>query len=192
VPGRAALTGILFVLRTGIGWEYLPQEVHGGSGMTCWRRLRDGEQAGVWDKLWQLLWDELGQADAIDWVGRGDGQFLHTGALWGAQTGPHPTDRGKTGTKRHLITGEQGIPLAMAHTGANVHDSQMAIPLVDAIQPIQHLLGCLADVPTRYSPIRRTTPRKRFVSRCGGAALHRESPGAAKNPAAGWAFFAGW
>ena len=65
-----------------------------------------------------------------------------TRALFGgAQTGPNPTDRGTTGTKRHLITDGRGIPLAMAHTGANVHDSQMAIPLVDAIQPIQRPLG---------------------------------------------------
>ena len=67
VPDRAALTGILFVLRTGMPWEYLPQEMGCGSGMTCWRRLRDWEEAGVWDNVWQTLLDELGQADGIDW-----------------------------------------------------------------------------------------------------------------------------
>jgi transposase len=41
VSDRAALTGILFVLKTGIPWEYLPAEMGCGSGMTCWRRLRD-------------------------------------------------------------------------------------------------------------------------------------------------------
>ena len=68
IPDRAALTGILFVLRSGIGWEYLPREMGCGSGMTCWRRLRDWEDAGVWDRVWQLLLDELGRADAIDWT----------------------------------------------------------------------------------------------------------------------------
>jgi transposase len=48
VPDRAALAGILFVLKTGIPWEYLPQEMRFGSGMTCWRRLRIWQQAGVW------------------------------------------------------------------------------------------------------------------------------------------------
>jgi len=67
VPNRAALTGILFVLRTGIPWEYLPRELGCGCGMTCWRRLRDWQAAGVWDKVWHALLDELGQADAIDW-----------------------------------------------------------------------------------------------------------------------------
>lgn len=64
---RAVLTGILFVLKTGIGWEYLPQEMGCGSGMTCWRRLRDWQAAGVWDQLHRVLLDELGQADRIDW-----------------------------------------------------------------------------------------------------------------------------
>ncbi len=67
VPNRAALTGILFVLKTGIPWEYLPQEIGCGCGMTCWRRLRDWQTAGVWDNVWQALLDELGQADGIDW-----------------------------------------------------------------------------------------------------------------------------
>ena len=67
VPNRAALTGILFVLLTGIPWEYLPQEMGCGSGMTCWRRLRDWQQAGIWDKLHRLLLDKLGSADKIDW-----------------------------------------------------------------------------------------------------------------------------
>lgn len=68
IPDRAALMGILFVLRSGIGWEYLPREMGCGSGMTCWRRLRDWEDGGIWDRVWQLLLDELGQADAIDWT----------------------------------------------------------------------------------------------------------------------------
>ena len=67
VPDRAALTGILFVLRSGIPWEMLPQEMGCGSGMTCWRRLRDWQEAGIWDRLHQVLLDRLGQADRIDW-----------------------------------------------------------------------------------------------------------------------------
>ena len=67
VPDRAALTGILFVLRSGIPWEMLPQEMGCGSGMTCWRRLRDWHQAGVWQRLHQELLNRLGGADRIDW-----------------------------------------------------------------------------------------------------------------------------
>ena len=66
VADRAALTGILFVLRSGIPWEMLPQEMGCGSGMTCWRRLRDWQQAGVWETLQRVLLDRLGRRNAID------------------------------------------------------------------------------------------------------------------------------
>lgn len=64
---RAALSGILFVLKTGIPWEYLPQEMGCGSGMSCWRRLRDWNHRGVWTKLHGLLLNRLRRSNAIDW-----------------------------------------------------------------------------------------------------------------------------
>src|SRR6266702_3520056 len=64
---RKVLTGILFVLQTGIPWEYLPQEMGCGSGMTCWRRLREWQEAGVWQRLHELLLAKLNEADRIDW-----------------------------------------------------------------------------------------------------------------------------
>ena len=67
VPDRAALAGILFVLKTGIPWEMLPQEMDCGSGMTCWRRLEEWHEAGVWERLHRALLDRLGEADKIDW-----------------------------------------------------------------------------------------------------------------------------
>jgi transposase len=67
VSDRAVLTGILFVLRTGIPWAMLPQEMGCGAGVTCWRRLRDWQQAGVWDRLHRDLLKRLRDADRIDW-----------------------------------------------------------------------------------------------------------------------------
>ena len=64
---RRALTGILFVLKSGIPWEMLPKEMECGSGMTCWRRLRDWQEAGVWQNLHELLLAKLREADQIDW-----------------------------------------------------------------------------------------------------------------------------
>jgi len=64
---RAALTGILFVLLSGMPWQMLPQEMGCGSGMTCWRRLRDWHLAGVWERLHQVLLDDLGKRGHIDW-----------------------------------------------------------------------------------------------------------------------------
>ncbi len=67
VPDRAALAGIVYVLRTGIPWEYLPLELGCGSGMTCWRRLRDWQRRGVWGKLQRQLLRRLREAEALDW-----------------------------------------------------------------------------------------------------------------------------
>jgi len=67
VDNRAVLTGILFVLKTGIPWEMLPQELGCGSGMTCWRRLRDWQEAGVWEQLHRVLLERLSTGEQIDW-----------------------------------------------------------------------------------------------------------------------------
>ena len=64
---RLVLQGILFVLHTGIGWEHLPQELGFGSGMTAWRRLHAWQQAGVWERLHQLLLERLQASGQIDW-----------------------------------------------------------------------------------------------------------------------------
>jgi transposase len=67
IDHRAALTGIVFVLKSGIPWEMLSQEMGCGSGMTCWRRLKEWQEAGVWERLHLILLDRLGEADQIDW-----------------------------------------------------------------------------------------------------------------------------
>jgi transposase len=67
VDDRAALEGILFVLETGIPWKRLPTELGFGSGITCWRRLRAWQQAGVWDRLHRAVLDRLGQQGLLDW-----------------------------------------------------------------------------------------------------------------------------
>ena len=64
---RQVLTGILFVLKTGIAWEDLPQEMGCGSGMTCWRRLAEWHRAGVWKRLHAVLLARLQGAEQIDW-----------------------------------------------------------------------------------------------------------------------------
>ena len=64
---RAALTGILFVLKSGIPREMLPQEMGCGSGVTCWRRLKEWQEAGVWERLLSVLLDRLGGDDQIEW-----------------------------------------------------------------------------------------------------------------------------
>jgi transposase len=104
VPDRAALTGVLFVLKTGIPWEHLPQEMGCGSGMTCWRRLRDWNEAGVWERLHQVLLDELQDAEQLDWS-RVAVDSSHVRAKGGAQRpAPPPGQRQAAKYSRHAAS----------------------------------------------------------------------------------------
>ena len=68
VQDRAVFTGIVFVLCTGIPWRYLPAaELRCGSAVTCWRRLRDWQQAGLWQHLWAHLLEDLGRRGLVHW-----------------------------------------------------------------------------------------------------------------------------
>jgi len=133
---RQVLVGILFVLKTGIPWEDLPCELGCGCGMTCLNRLKAWHRAGVWRQLHQLLLSELRGADQIDWSrATADASFAR--ALGGGEkTGPNPTDRSKPGSKHHIMTDGQGIPLATLLTAANVNEVTQLLPLVDAVPPV--------------------------------------------------------
>ena len=91
VDDRATLNGILYVLRTGIPWKLLPTELGYGSGVTCWRRLREWQRRGVWKRLHQVMLDRLGAADKLDWSrGALDSRSLPAkrGARTSAETPP--------------------------------------------------------------------------------------------------------
>ncbi|MFD8088258.1 IS5 family transposase [Kitasatospora sp. NPDC059722] len=137
---RGCLQGILFVLHTGIQWEWLPQELGFGSGMTCWRRLRDWHEAGVWDRLHQVLLTELHRAGKLDWS-RAVIDGSHQGPSGRPKTGPSPVDRGRPGSKHHVITDAHGTPLAITLTGGNRHDVTQLLPLLDAIPHIRGTTG---------------------------------------------------
>jgi transposase len=141
VPARACLTGIIFVLKSGIPWELLPAELGCGSGMTCWRRLRDWQAAGVWAAIHRRLLDRLGGADAIDWSRASFDSASVPAPAGGEATGPNPTDRGKAGTKHHLLADGNGTPLAVQQTAANVPDGQALEALLDAVPPIERPRG---------------------------------------------------
>ena len=126
---RRALEGIVFVLWSGIGWERLPREAFGCTGMTCWRRLRDWHAAGVLGALHRVLLERLAEADALDWsrASIDSASFPQKGRSSPAtKIGPNPTDRGRPGTKRHLVACARGTPLGFELSGANRHDEPAA------------------------------------------------------------------
>jgi len=82
---RSALTGILFVLKSGVSWEQLPLEMGCGCGMTCLRRLREWQTYGIWDEIREVVVQHCPRARELDWA-RADIRRKH------AATG-HPPHR---------------------------------------------------------------------------------------------------
>ena len=137
----AGAAGILFVLHTGIGWEHLPQELGFGCGMTAWRRLRAWQQAGVWEKLHQVLLAELHAADRVEWSRAvADSSYLQA-KKGGSKVGPSPVDRGRRGSKHHLLVDGGGIPLAWTLTGGNRNDVTQLLELLDRVPPVRGRIG---------------------------------------------------
>lgn len=146
---REALTGILFVLKTGIPWADLPAEMGCGCGMSCWRRLRAWQDAGVWERLHALLLAKLRAAGKIDWS-RAAADSSHARAFGGAgESGPSPVDRGRPGVKHHLVVDAAGVPLVVDRTPANTPDGAVLVDLVDDIGPVGGVPGAPKSRPVK-------------------------------------------
>src|SRR6267143_406219 len=146
---RKILTGILFVLKTGIAWDDLPAELGCGCGKTCRHYLRTWHQAGVWLKLHALLLAELNGADQIDWERALIDASFAKAPEGGEKTGPNPTDRGKSGSKHHLMTDAQGIPLSAITTAANVNEVTQLMHVLVGMPPVGGKPGPKRQRPDR-------------------------------------------
>jgi transposase len=146
---RMILTGILFVLKTGIAWDDLPAELGCGCGKTCRRYLQLWHEAGVWLKLHALLLAELNAADQIDWRRALIDASFAKAPEGGDDTGPNPTDRGKSGSKHHVMTDAHGIPLSVTVTAANVNEVKELLNVVTSMPPVGGKPG-----PDRQKPDR--------------------------------------
>jgi transposase len=133
---RNVLTGILFVLKTGIAWDDLPAELGCGCGKTCRDYLRRWHQASVWRKLHEVLLAELNEADQIDWQRALIDASFAKAPEGGEDTGPNPTDRGKSGSKHHILTDAQGVPLAATVTAANVPEVTQVFQVLTDLSPV--------------------------------------------------------
>jgi transposase len=130
---RQVLAGILFVLRTGIPWRALPRTSDFPSGFTCWRRFRRWHRRGIWRQLFENVLAELQATRGIDWRRAIVDSAMVPAPGGGRNTGPNPTARRKLGSKHHVVTDAQGIPLATILTKANRNDITQLLPLLDKI-----------------------------------------------------------
>jgi transposase len=140
VDNRVALSAILFVLKSGIAWEDVPQEL-GCCGMTAWKKLHEWQQAGVWLELHHVLLGKLQQSDKIDWSRALIDSASVRATQGGEATGKNPTDRAKKGSKHHVLSEAGGLPLAAQVTAANVADIQQLEPLLEAVPPVKGKRG---------------------------------------------------
>jgi transposase len=166
---RRVVNGILFVLRTGIPWEFLPATTDFPSGYTCRRWLQRWQWAGVWQRLFEAVLAELQRRHQIDWYRALVDSASVRAPCGGAKTGPNPTDRRKLGSKHHLVTDARGIPLGVTLTGANRHDVTQLLPLLDAIPPVRGKVGAPRRRPKHVQGDRAydSEPHRREIKKRG-------------------------
>lgn len=119
VPDRQALCGILFVLHTGIQWEYLPQELGfrvGDDVLAAPGRVERGRRVG---RTAPGAAEETAGREEAGLVAGGDRLLPRPGSSARPKSGPSPVDRARPGSKHHVLTDRQGIPLAVSLTGGN-------------------------------------------------------------------------
>ena len=140
VSDRAAFTVIVFILKTGLPWRMVPREL-GCSGPTAWRRLKRWQHAGVFRQLKEVLLAMLNARGELELETAIIDSATARALLGGEATGHNPTDRGKRGTKHHVMTDGTGAVLSSRVTGANVHDVTQALLLVDHATKIRGRRG---------------------------------------------------
>jgi putative transposase len=131
VDDRRVFGAILYVLRTGCQWNALPKELCSSS--TAHRRFQEWEAGGFFRALWETGLTEYDELQGIEWEWQAVDGAMTKSPFGGAATGANPTDRGKKGTKRSLLTDGGGIPLAVVAAGANRHDMKLLAATLDGL-----------------------------------------------------------
>jgi len=128
---RKAFAAIIYVLRTGNQWNALPRKL--GASSTVHDRFQEWEQKGFFKALWQAGLMEYDEVQGIEWEWQSVDGAMTKAPFGCASTGANPTDRGKLGVKRSLLTDGAGIPLAIIIDGANRHDMKLLCETMDGV-----------------------------------------------------------
>lgn len=131
MPGRQAFEAMVYLLRTGGQWNALPREL--GASSTVHDRFQEWERAGFFQALWQAGLSAYDDLVGIQWEWQSAEGTMTKAPFGHAATGPNPTDRGKLGVKRSLLTDGDGIPLALFMEGATRHDMKLLCATLDSI-----------------------------------------------------------
>ena len=168
-PDRTCANGIFYVLRTGCQWKSL--DATGiCSGSTAHLRFQEWAAAGVFLELWRTGLERYDDLKGLDWSWLSMDGALTKSPLGGGKTGPNPTDRGKRGVKRSLLTEAGGIPVGLAVNGANRHDMKLVRATVDSLPVLrpapspEHPQGLCLDKGYDFDEVRRTVDEFGFTA----------------------------
>lgn len=171
-PDRQMFFAMFYVLRTGIQWKALPRCL--GAASTVHDRFQQWSKAGVFHQLWTLGLLQCYLEGTLDFTWQSQDGAMSKAPLAGEQTGANPTDRGKKGTKRHLLTEAHGLPIGLTVTGANTHDKRQVeavletMPLLPPFTDEENPQHYCADKGYDYQDVR-------WVIRCYGYEDHIKS-----------------
>jgi putative transposase len=132
VPDRRCADAIFYVLRTGCQWDALKHTTLCAKS-TAHDRFQEWVAAGVFLKLWYAGVEQFDELEGIDWSWLSMDGAMTKAPLGGKKTGRNPTDRGKNGVKRSLLTEGHGVPIGLAIDGANRHDMKMVRPTLESM-----------------------------------------------------------
>jgi putative transposase len=167
LPARQVVNGLLFVLRSGCQWKGLKKEWYGASS-SLHKYFQEWNESGVWKKIYRLMVMYYQKKRRIRWKWQAVDSKMVPAPLGGDQTGPNPTDRAKSGSKRHIWVDQRGAPLSIQITAANAHDvteimnllNQPIVPRPKTKYQVQHLC---ADKAYDSEEV-RTKLRKRKIT----------------------------
>ena len=178
---RAALNGIWYVLWTGCQWKAVRRDWFGVCSSVMHDRFQSWRAAGVFDNILiemvKYYADQLG----IGWQWQSVDSGTRPSPLGGSETGKNPTDRGKQGSKIHILVDEKGAPLALRITGANQHDKWSADDLIEAIvierpDPEEVEQHFCADKGYDYDDVHQAVEQAQYVSHIKHRRRRNEPP----------------
>ena len=165
VPDRTCANGIFYLLRTGCQWKAL--DATGiCSGSAAHLRFQEWVAAGVFLELWRVGLERYDELKGLDWSWLSLDGAMTKSPLGGGKTGPNPTDRGKRGVKRSLLTDAQGIPVGLAVAGANRHDMKLVRATVNRLPAPcpEHPQGLCRDKGYDFAEVHRTLDEFGFTA----------------------------
>jgi putative transposase len=166
---RAALNGIWYVLWTGCQWKAIHRTWFGVSSSVIHERFQTWQEMGIFADMMRAMVLYYQTEREIGWEWQSIDSKSCPAPLGGEETGRNPTDRGKQGSKIHLLVDEHGAPLSLHVTGANEHDKWSADDLivsimVDRPDPEQVKQHLCADKGYDYEDVHQTVAEEHYIS----------------------------